>query len=145
MELEILIENIMWLFTVPVLKVALQVGVALAAIFLLIQIIRWSVQGSTPNPFAQDERQPRKSYIIDQRKRDEVLKQSFSADKVPENLDAIIIGSGIGGLSTGKSKYLTSKTFKISLKTLPRSSEKLKTLPISISGHISSRGSIKVA
>ena len=104
MELEVLIENIMWLFTVPVLKVALQVGVALAAIFLLIQIIRWSVQGSIPNPFAKDDRQPRKSYIIDQRKRDEVLKQSFSADKVPENLDAIIIGSGIGGLSTGKSE-----------------------------------------
>ena len=93
----------MWLFTVPVLKVALQVGVALAAIFLLIQIIRWSVQGSIPNPFAKDDRQPRKSYIIDQRKRDEILKQSFSADKVPENLDAIIIGSGIGGMATGKS------------------------------------------
>jgi len=101
MELEILLDKVMWLFTVPVLKVALQVGVALAALFLLIQIIRWSVQGSTPNPFAKDDRQPRKSYIIDQRKRDDILKQSFSADKVPENLDAIIIGSGIGGMSTG--------------------------------------------
>ena len=62
MQLEMLIEPIMgylqpimWLFTVPVLKIALQTGVALAAIFLLIQIIRWSVQGSTRNPFANGQ------------------------------------------------------------------------------------------
>ena len=35
------------------------------------------------------------------RKRDDILKQSFSMQKVPTvGLDAIIIGSGIGGLST---------------------------------------------
>ena len=35
------------------------------------------------------------------RKRDEVIKQSFSMQKVPTHgLDAIVIGSGIGGLST---------------------------------------------
>ena len=102
MELEILVDKIMWLFTVPVLKIALQVGVALAAIFLLIQIIRWTIQGNTPNPFSKDDRKPRKPYVIDQRKRDEVLKQSFAPDKVPQDLDAIIIGSGIGGMSTGK-------------------------------------------
>ena len=62
MQLEMLVEPIMgylqpimWLFTVPVLKIALQTGVALAAIFLLIQIIRWSVQGSTRNPFAKGQ------------------------------------------------------------------------------------------
>ena len=39
-------------------------------------------------------------YIIF-RQRDEVLKQSFSMQKVPKDgLDAITIGSGIGGLST---------------------------------------------
>jgi len=27
-------------------------------------------------------------------------KDKFSKDKVPENLDAIVIGSGIGGLTT---------------------------------------------
>ena len=35
--------------------------------------------------------------MTDQKERDKVLKQSFSADKVPADLDAIIIGSGIGG------------------------------------------------
>ena len=40
-------------------------------------------------------------YIIF-RQRDEVLKQSFSMQKVPKDgLDAIIIGSGIGALCTG--------------------------------------------
>ena len=100
-----LLDKIMWLFTVPVLKIALQVGVALAAIFLLIQIIRWSLQGSTPNPFAKDDRQQRKPYITDQRKRDDILKQSFAPEKVPQDLDAIIIGSGIGGMSTGKFRF----------------------------------------
>ena len=112
MQLEMLVEPIMgylqpimWLFTVPVLKIALQTGVALAAIFLLIQIIRWSVQGSTRNPFAKDDREPRKPYIIEQRKRDEVLKQAFAPEKVPQDLDAIIIGSGIGGMSTGNNSF----------------------------------------
>ncbi len=52
------------------------------------------------NPFAQDSCQPRKVYITDQKQRDKVLKQSFLPSKVPDNLDAIVIGSGIGGLTT---------------------------------------------
>ena len=91
----------MWLFTVPVLKIAIQVAIALTALFLFIQVIRWALQSSGKNPFQEDDRSPRKPYITDQRKRDDVLKQSFSPDKVPNELDAIIIGSGIGGLSTG--------------------------------------------
>ena len=38
--------------------------------------------------------------MLDQAQRDKVLKQGFVSRKVPENLDAIVIGSGIGGLST---------------------------------------------
>ena len=37
--------------------------------------------------------------VLDQGERDKVIKQGFVARKVPENLDAIVIGSGIGGLS----------------------------------------------
>ena len=37
--------------------------------------------------------------VTDPKERDKVLKQSFSLDKVPNHLDAIVIGSGIGGLS----------------------------------------------
>ena len=35
-----------------------------------------------PNPFAKDTRRPREPYIIDQKKRDAVIKQSFSPSKV---------------------------------------------------------------
>ena len=93
--------DLMWLFTVPVLKIAIKVAIILAAVFLIIQIIRWSLQSKPPNPFSQDSRQPRRAYVHDQKKRDAVLKQGFSMDKVPEHLDAIIIGSGIGGMTTG--------------------------------------------
>lgn len=92
--------DIMWLFTVPVLKIAIKCGVGISAIFLVIQVIRWYFQAQTPNPFAKDDRKPRKEYITDQKKRDAIIKQSFHIDKVPKDLDAIVIGSGIGGLST---------------------------------------------
>ena len=36
---------------------------------------------------------------LDQSKRDKVLKNAFSIDKVPKSLDAIVIGSGAGGLT----------------------------------------------
>lgn len=51
------------------------------------------------NPFAEDTRKRRKPYIIDQKKRDGVIKQGFAPNKVPQDLDAIIIGSGMGGLT----------------------------------------------
>ena len=53
------------------------------------------------NPFEKDDRKKRKLYVTDQRKRDAVLKQGFSMQKVPDDLDAIIVGSGIGALATG--------------------------------------------
>ena len=96
-----LLDQVMFLFTVPVLKIAIQVGIGLIALFVIIQVIRWSMQSNSPNPFTLDDRKPRRPYIVDQRKRDEILKQSFSPDKVPDQLDAIIIGSGIGGMATG--------------------------------------------
>lgn len=95
-----MLEAISWLFTVPVLKMAIEIGVAIAGLFLLVQIIRWALQSKAPNPFAKDDKQARRPYIIDQKKRDAILKQAFSPDKVPEDLDAIIIGSGIGGMTT---------------------------------------------
>jgi all-trans-retinol 13,14-reductase len=59
-------------------------------------------KGVTPshNPFSKDARSPRKPYVTDQKKRDGVLKEKFDIRKVPSDLDAIVIGSGIGGLST---------------------------------------------
>ncbi|XP_076008262.1 inactive all-trans-retinol 13,14-reductase-like [Genypterus blacodes] len=60
----------------------------------------WYLYGK-PNPFTLDSLKLPGPREFDQRKRDEVLKQGFSLDKVPENLDALVIGSGIGGLTVG--------------------------------------------
>jgi len=81
---------------------ALPIFVLPLVVFLVVVLIRlFSRKKSCPNPFSTDDRKPRKPYITDQRQRDDVLKQSFSMKKVPQDgLDAIIIGSGIGGLST---------------------------------------------
>ena len=52
------------------------------------------------NPFAVDSRIPRKPYEMDHRKRDAIIKQSFTVGKVQgESFDAIVVGSGIGGLT----------------------------------------------
>ena len=47
--------------------------------------------------------------VTDQKERDRVIKQSFSPDKVPPSLDAVIVGSGIGGLTTAALLARTGK------------------------------------
>ena len=47
--------------------------------------------------------------VTDKAARDRVLKQRISQDKIPSNIDAIVIGSGIGGLSVAA---LLAKTGK---------------------------------
>merc|ERR1712055_1238183 len=92
--------SLSWLFTVPVLKLAIQVALVLAALFLIVQVLRWSFQSKCPNPFESDIRVARKPYVHDQKKRDAVIKQGFATSRIPENIDAIVVGSGIGGLTT---------------------------------------------
>lgn len=89
-----------WFLTTPIVITSIKVFVTLATGFLIIQVFRWSRLAKARNPFAKDDRQKRRPYITDQKKRDQILKQSFHPDKVPTELDAIVIGSGIGGLST---------------------------------------------
>ena len=84
--------------SVASLKLLIKIAVGLNAIFLTVQVFRWYKQGRAKNPFKKDARRPRKPYVIDQRKRDQVIKQSFDIKKVPEGLDAIFIGSGIGSM-----------------------------------------------
>ncbi|XP_001379874.2 all-trans-retinol 13,14-reductase isoform X1 [Monodelphis domestica] len=52
-----------------------------------------------PNPFAEDARRPPRPLVTDQEARSGVLKQALSDTPVPERLDAVVIGSGIGGLA----------------------------------------------
>lgn len=62
----------------------------------------WVVFGPlSANIFAASSQRPPQPTEKDQDKRDKVLKQGFRSDQLPSDLDAIIIGSGIGGLTTG--------------------------------------------
>ncbi|XP_037547131.1 inactive all-trans-retinol 13,14-reductase [Nematolebias whitei] len=53
------------------------------------------------SPFSLESVRPPEPREFDQKKRDKVIKQGFSVDKVPQDLDVIVIGSGIGGLTAG--------------------------------------------
>uniref|UniRef100_A0A8C8JX28 All-trans-retinol 13,14-reductase n=1 Tax=Oncorhynchus tshawytscha TaxID=74940 RepID=A0A8C8JX28_ONCTS len=66
---------------------------ALAAI-----LYKYVFRTSGPNPFDIDTREPLKPLVTQKKEKNKVLKQGFLASKVPEKLDAIVIGSGIGGL-----------------------------------------------
>ncbi|KAM6232089.1 all-trans-retinol 13,14-reductase isoform 1-T1 [Spheniscus humboldti] len=70
---------------------------ALLLLLLLARLLRGA--GGGPSPFAADARRPPAPLVTDKAARRAVLKTVFSADKVPEGLDAIVVGSGIGGLA----------------------------------------------
>ncbi|XP_076121144.1 all-trans-retinol 13,14-reductase [Alosa pseudoharengus] len=72
------------------------VGIIAAA--LVAFVLKYVFSTSGPNPFDKDTREPLKPLVNDHKVKNKVLKQGFLANKVPENLDAIVIGSGIGGL-----------------------------------------------
>lgn len=100
--------DFMWLFTVPVLKVAIKVGVTFASLFLTVQVVRWSCQAKARDPF--DRRRRRK---------DEDGGRSFSAKPFrPEELleeepgggwDAVVIGGGASGLCAAAVLTLSGK------------------------------------
>nr|XP_055182986.1 all-trans-retinol 13,14-reductase isoform X2 [Nyctereutes procyonoides] len=79
----------MWLWlllTVPLLLVFCKRHLLLSA-------------GRAPNPFSEDVRRPPAPLVTDKGARKKVLKRAFSASRVPEKLDAVVIGSGFGGLA----------------------------------------------
>jgi len=59
----------------------------------------WYMVGK-PTIFSLDSVRPPAPREMDQSKRDAVISNGFSVDKVPKNVDVIVIGSGIGGLTT---------------------------------------------
>uniref|UniRef100_A0A8C7ZEV4 Retinol saturase (all-trans-retinol 13,14-reductase) like n=2 Tax=Oryzias sinensis TaxID=183150 RepID=A0A8C7ZEV4_9TELE len=58
----------------------------------------WYLFGK-PSAFSLESVRPPGPREFDQKNRDKIIKQGFSASKVPKNLDVIVIGSGIGGLT----------------------------------------------
>ncbi|XP_072028858.1 all-trans-retinol 13,14-reductase-like [Amphiura filiformis] len=76
--------------------------IAVIALIVLLVIIFVKLLGGTksgPNPFAHNSIRTPEPLVTELAKRDKVLKQGFKANSVPDGLDAIVIGSGIGGLS----------------------------------------------
>merc|ERR1711953_797142 len=69
---------------------------------IAVAIIVWKILSciQKKNPFEFDAWLPRKPYVHNQKERAKVIKQNFSVEKIPDNLDAILIGSGIGSLTT---------------------------------------------
>ncbi|XP_004713929.1 all-trans-retinol 13,14-reductase [Echinops telfairi] len=63
------------------------------------KVYRALCSGSAPNPFSEDVKRPPAPLVTDKEARKKVLKQAFSVSRVPEKLDAVVIGSGIGGLA----------------------------------------------
>ncbi|XP_075579083.1 all-trans-retinol 13,14-reductase-like [Pelecanus crispus] len=51
------------------------------------------------NPFARPPPGPPRPLVTEPRAREKVLKRGFSAQRVPPELDAVVIGSGMGGLA----------------------------------------------
>ncbi|XP_017692776.1 PREDICTED: all-trans-retinol 13,14-reductase [Lepidothrix coronata] len=88
----------MWLqvllYLVPVLLLVLLLLFLIPVLFLLFP----QVSGGR-NPFAADSRRPPGPLVTDKAVRRSVVKTVFSAEKVPPQLDAIVVGSGVGGLA----------------------------------------------
>ena len=103
------------LFLVAAIRFSLTWKFILGSLFVYLLMVFWKTVGwmvwpNSPNPFAKDSRERRRPYISDQKLRDSVLKQGFHPNKVlDESWDAIVIGSGIGGLTTAS---ILSKTGK---------------------------------
>ncbi|XP_046895036.1 all-trans-retinol 13,14-reductase [Hypomesus transpacificus] len=74
------------------------IAVAVFCASLVAFLLKYVFGNSGPNPFDIDTREPLKPLVTDKKEKNKVLKQGFLTSKVPENLDAIVIGSGIGGL-----------------------------------------------
>ena len=70
----------------------------------------WILIPRYKNPFRTDNKWNKpKPLVKDRIKREEVLNQPFSKEKIPDNLDAIVIGSGIGGLTVAAILSRTGK------------------------------------
>ncbi|XP_007234548.2 all-trans-retinol 13,14-reductase [Astyanax mexicanus] len=73
-------------------------AVGLVALVLVVLLIKNVFGSGGPSPFDHDAREPLKPMVHDPKEKNKVLKQGFLASRVPQNLDAIVVGSGVGGL-----------------------------------------------
>nr|XP_057905052.1 all-trans-retinol 13,14-reductase [Doryrhamphus excisus] len=74
-------------------------AVAFVCVALIALVLKYVFTAPGLNPFAVDSREPLKPMVLNRKEKNKVLKQGFLASKVPDNLDAVVVGSGIGGLA----------------------------------------------
>ncbi|XP_076851829.1 all-trans-retinol 13,14-reductase [Brachyhypopomus gauderio] len=72
--------------------------VGLICVVVVAVFLKYVFGSSGPNPFEVDTREPLKPMVLDKKEKNKVLKQGFESRRVPQHLDAIVIGSGAGGL-----------------------------------------------
>ncbi|XP_052641186.1 all-trans-retinol 13,14-reductase-like [Harpia harpyja] len=77
--------------------VTLLLLVALAT--LALGLVAHRLLAPAGNPFARPPSGPPRPLVTEPRVRDKVLKRGFSAHRVPPELDAVVVGSGMGGLA----------------------------------------------
>ncbi|XP_047600241.1 all-trans-retinol 13,14-reductase [Lutra lutra] len=77
----------------------LLLALLLLAVFRKGHLLLSAGSSSSLNPFSEDVRRTLAPLVTDKEARKKVLKRAFSASQVPENLDAVVIGSGFGGLA----------------------------------------------
>lgn len=75
------------------------IAVVVILLALVAILFKYVLGTSGKNPFAIDTREPLKPMVFDRKLKNKVLKQGFLANKIPQDLDAIVVGSGIGGLA----------------------------------------------
>ncbi|XP_061761456.1 all-trans-retinol 13,14-reductase [Nerophis ophidion] len=75
------------------------ITVAFICVALLALVLKYVFTSPGLNPFEVDSRQALKPMVLNRKEKNKVLKQGFLASRVPEDLDAIVVGSGIGGLA----------------------------------------------
>ena len=86
--------------------------VVIGALFIVasIFITRLAIRESRkPSLFGVDRRQPLRPLQLDQDARNKVLRQNFKPELIPDNLDAIVVGSGMGGLTTAALMAMAGK------------------------------------
>jgi len=98
----VLAEKLLFAITGLIGKLSLQLlPFILLTILLLWQLKRmWGAPLASKNPFSLEFIRDPQPLVMEKDKREAVLKDGFSSKKIPTELDAIVIGSGIGGLTT---------------------------------------------
>ena len=80
--------------------------VIVASLFL----VRLALQESKkPQLFAVDRREPLRPLQTDQDARNKVLRRNFNPDLIPADLDAVVVGSGMGGMTAAALMALAGK------------------------------------